>query len=371
MFESTDDLIKVIEVKKVKPLKQKLDYESRHRWGKPDEDCLKILIELKTMNNILIYSKSNTSVELGGLLLGNFCKWEDDYYLKIDDFIPARNAVSTRTSIYFSAETWNYFDSEIDSRYPNGEKRIVGWFHTHPGFGVFVSDDDKRTHMQFQSWWQVALVIDPTDDTMGIFMNKNNELKKRSGFYIYSKDLFDSSLDKMVQLFQFQPSRRRTVPYINVADIVPKSSGLKFKPATEPERNSHIGTSMLFLFLGVLLGFTMGLLAVESFGIHFFKDKEVPVSQATFKGIKKPIRNLREKLKAKVSVPKIKKTVVGKKTKTNTVQTPPVAAPPERKTDLSVPATSHQKAYSNKLKETGSGEESIKKEEENGEQRKK
>lgn len=38
---------------------------------------------------------------------------------------------------------------------------IVGWAHTHPGFGVFLSDFDKEQHQRlFPEPWQIAYVMD-------------------------------------------------------------------------------------------------------------------------------------------------------------------------------------------------------------------
>src|SRR6185437_9021328 len=55
-----------------------------------------------------------------------------------------------------------------DESYP--EKRIVGWYHSHPGFGVFLSDHDTFIHRNFfSSRDQVAWVYDPHSDEEGCF----------------------------------------------------------------------------------------------------------------------------------------------------------------------------------------------------------
>lgn len=41
---------------------------------------------------------------------------------------------------------------------------IVGWYHSHPGFGLFMSKEDYTTQLQYQRMWNkaFALVLDPT-----------------------------------------------------------------------------------------------------------------------------------------------------------------------------------------------------------------
>ena len=55
-----------------------------------------------------------------------------------------------------------------DSRYP--DQRIVGWYHSHPGFGVFLSEHDLFIHRNFFSDpAQIAWVYDPHSDEEGCF----------------------------------------------------------------------------------------------------------------------------------------------------------------------------------------------------------
>ena len=44
----------------------------------------------------------------------------------------------------------------------HSEERIVGWYHTHPGFGIFLSGMDLFIQDHFFNLpWQVAFVYDP------------------------------------------------------------------------------------------------------------------------------------------------------------------------------------------------------------------
>jgi proteasome lid subunit RPN8/RPN11/predicted RNA-binding Zn-ribbon protein involved in translation (DUF1610 family) len=51
------------------------------------------------------------------------------------------------------------------------EGNILGWYHSHPGFGVFMSQTDVSTQQVLQQFSKkvAALVIDPKEDKYGVF----------------------------------------------------------------------------------------------------------------------------------------------------------------------------------------------------------
>ncbi|MHA1978300.1 MAG: Mov34/MPN/PAD-1 family protein [Candidatus Hodarchaeales archaeon] len=63
-------------------------------------------------------------------------------------------------SVSFSEEDFHFFDQVT------GPEFCVGWWHSHPGFGLFLSQTDITTHIfsfQLVQPLSVALVVDPTD----------------------------------------------------------------------------------------------------------------------------------------------------------------------------------------------------------------
>ena len=72
------------------------------------------------------------------------------------------------THVTFTQDTWEHIYKVKDSEYP--DHRIVGWYHSHPGFGVFLSDHDTFIHQNFfSSPQQVAWVYDPHSEEEGCF----------------------------------------------------------------------------------------------------------------------------------------------------------------------------------------------------------
>jgi hypothetical protein len=75
---------------------------------------------------------------------------------------------------------------EIEKKHKG--KKIVGWIHTHPDFGIFLSEYDKFIHQNFFSEaHQVAYVVDPIQNIEGFYFWINGNIEKCKGFYIYDK----------------------------------------------------------------------------------------------------------------------------------------------------------------------------------------
>lgn len=101
-----------------------------------------------------------------GLLLG---KMEDDG-LWISDIVPAGSENNSTSCVFPTHKLAKVADDILNGRVTG---KIVGWYHSHPGLGVFMSDTDNDTHyrlLQF-SPHVVAMVVDPSTDEFGIWVN--------------------------------------------------------------------------------------------------------------------------------------------------------------------------------------------------------
>ena len=85
-------------------------------------------------------------------------------YLDIQAAIAAEHTRNEDTQVTFTPESWIQVTSQVkDSTYPG--LRIVGWYHTHPRFGIFLSDRDRFIQStSFSQPWATALVVDPVQD---------------------------------------------------------------------------------------------------------------------------------------------------------------------------------------------------------------
>ena len=106
------------------------------------------------------YAASNTSYELGGVLVGTIGKASRRLFIEIRDFIPATKGVSHRAAFEFTNEAQQEIHEIVESKFK--DMRILGWFHTHPGYGIFLSAADQFIDQHyFNQKYHVAIVIDP------------------------------------------------------------------------------------------------------------------------------------------------------------------------------------------------------------------
>ncbi len=154
--------------------------------GEKSEDDKKVYISQKTYKTIHKFARNKTSVESGGMLLGKVLEEFGKTNIIIDGFVEAKYSEATPTTLKFTHETWDYVHKEIAKKHSG--KKILGWIHTHPDFGIFLSEYDKFIHQNFFSEEnQVAYVVDPIQDIEGFYFWINGSLKKAEGFYIYDK----------------------------------------------------------------------------------------------------------------------------------------------------------------------------------------
>jgi len=125
-------------------------------------------ISKNAYDGILSHSKENTKVELCGVLVGYLGKDQLGAYLIVEDYIRGEGADNRGAQVTFTHLTWDHIHSEMEKKHVG--KKIVGWYHTHPGFGIFLSSMDKFIHDYFfNQAFQVALVVDPLKGNEGIF----------------------------------------------------------------------------------------------------------------------------------------------------------------------------------------------------------
>lgn len=109
---------------------------------------------------------SDTSREIAGIMVG----YADIEHNKVfvEAHIEAEHTEASQGNVTFTHDTWAQINRVMDSEYP--DYVIVGWYHSHPNFGIFLSSYDQFIHRNFFSApWQVAFVIDPVRTQSGWF----------------------------------------------------------------------------------------------------------------------------------------------------------------------------------------------------------
>ncbi|HEX7841366.1 MAG TPA: Mov34/MPN/PAD-1 family protein, partial [Kofleriaceae bacterium] len=125
--------------------------------------------------------------EIGGVLVGELLRDDAGPYLWIDATIDALHAEEKGAELTFTHATWEHIHKEMDGKHQN--KKVVGWYHTHPGFGVFLSDRDQFIHKSFFNLpFQVAFVYDPKTHEHGMFTWHDNEVWRARRYWIGSRE---------------------------------------------------------------------------------------------------------------------------------------------------------------------------------------
>ena len=125
---------------------------------------LRFEIDSEVTRCIRQHAHSNMTTEVCGVLIGG----QRNGVVSIHASIQALNASQAGTHVTFTQDAWEAIYRIKDESFP--EERIVGWYHSHPGFGVFLSEHDMFIHRNFfSSADQVAWVYDPHTDEEGCF----------------------------------------------------------------------------------------------------------------------------------------------------------------------------------------------------------
>lgn len=135
---------------------------------------------------------SRTDAEVGGFLIGHI----DDSGTHITAARAALAAQSGQTHLTFTHDAWDEVLPLLETDYPG--QAIVGWYHSHPGFGVFLSEYDVFIQENFfGSPGQVALVVDPLAGSYGFLTASGGEAKEVLTADTNAKALAKAGADKV------------------------------------------------------------------------------------------------------------------------------------------------------------------------------
>lgn len=143
-------------------------------YGELHVGSVLIVMYERVLDQILDFSETDTRREVGGFLLGGLHEHDGDY-VEVRHFLPAEATKSRSASLTFTHATWAALNRVAEEQYP--DDLILGWHHTHPNFGIFLSGYDLFIHRHFFSQpWQIAQVVDPVRHELGFFQWCGDEI---------------------------------------------------------------------------------------------------------------------------------------------------------------------------------------------------
>ena len=137
-----------------------------------------ILINIDALSQMIKFFVNKGREEAVCLLRGEIA----GKYLVIWDVHLCKNSKGSSTTVSINPAEFSEA-SRGDGYY------VVGWAHSHPGFGVFMSGTDQRTQASMQAMFPdaVAVVIDPLHKNgiqIGFFRIEEDKLQRMDFTYL-------------------------------------------------------------------------------------------------------------------------------------------------------------------------------------------
>jgi proteasome lid subunit RPN8/RPN11 len=192
-----------------------------------------------------ICSSADLTHEVGGILVGDVLQDENGPFIRVDHVIEALHAEEKGTELTITHDTWNHIHEQMDKTHSG--KRILGWYHTHPNFGIFLSEQDQFIQQSFFNLaFQVALVYDPVRKVHGVFSWRDSKPWRVRQYWIGThQHLWDEP-------------RERSEPKKDGKDAGAKVAPVVDSPSQGVGESFSSAWVLAVALVSILFGFVMG-----------------------------------------------------------------------------------------------------------------
>jgi proteasome lid subunit RPN8/RPN11 len=129
-----------------------------------------VIVDPDAHRDIEAHCAENPSEEVCGVLVGFTWPEGGMQRTRVIGSVRGAHARQDQMSVTFTHDTWQAVHEAIERRTDGA--RVVGWYHSHPNFGVFYSSQDAFIHRHFfGDPGQLGLVIDPVRGQCGAFLS--------------------------------------------------------------------------------------------------------------------------------------------------------------------------------------------------------
>ncbi|XXG64458.1 hypothetical protein AAC387_Pa05g2409 [Persea americana] len=129
-------------------------------WSKDPNYFKRVKVSALALLKMVVHARSGGTIEVMGLMQG---KIDGDAFIVMDAFALPVEGTETRVNAQSDA---NEYMVEYTQAYKQAGRleNVVGWYHSHPGYGCWLSGIDVSTQMLNQQYQEpfLAVVIDPT-----------------------------------------------------------------------------------------------------------------------------------------------------------------------------------------------------------------
>jgi len=128
-------------------------------WEKDPHFFKDVRVSALALLKMVMHARSGGNLEVMGLLLG---KLDANVMVVMDSF--ALPVEGTETRVNAQAQAFEYMTAYMEAAKQVGRpENAIGWYHSHPGYGCWLSGIDVSTQMMQQNFQDpfVAIVVDP------------------------------------------------------------------------------------------------------------------------------------------------------------------------------------------------------------------
>ncbi|RWR75296.1 COP9 signalosome complex subunit 5b-like protein [Cinnamomum micranthum f. kanehirae] len=129
-------------------------------WSQDPNYFKRVKVSALALLKMVVHARSGGTIEVMGLMQG---KIDGDAFIVMDAF--ALPVEGTETRVNAQADAYEYMVEYSQTNKQAGRlENVVGWYHSHPGYGCWLSGIDVSTQMLNQQYQEpfLAIVIDPT-----------------------------------------------------------------------------------------------------------------------------------------------------------------------------------------------------------------
>lgn len=129
-------------------------------WTKDPNFFRSVRVSALALLKMVVHARSGGNIEVMGIMQG---KTDGDTIVVLDAF--ALPVEGTETRVNAQADAYEYMvDFSQTNKVVGRLENVVGWYHSHPGYGCWLSGIDVTTQMLNQQYQEpfLAVVVDPT-----------------------------------------------------------------------------------------------------------------------------------------------------------------------------------------------------------------